>query len=138
MQFLHLFYEERVLRMAKSEEQLELEKLMPKVLFDKLAQKKIVELYPPQVKAIAEGITGDSIFVSVPTAAGKTLIAIMIIMDHFLKHKSERHNHKIIYLTHLKELAREKFQEFKTIGAMGLPLRKAVSDPDRDETRHFM
>ena len=67
------------------------------------------ELYPPQEDAVKAGVLdGKSVLVSVPTASGKTLIAMLAAISHLSKNKS-----KVIYLTPLRALASEKFEEFK-------------------------
>ena len=69
------------------------------------------ELYPPQKDAVKAGVLdGKSILVSVPTASGKTLIAMLAAISHLSKNKS-----KVIYLTPLRALAAEKFEEFKKL-----------------------
>ncbi len=119
-------------------QQSDLEKLLPKEIIDQLKKINITKLYPPQIKAIMEGLNEKNLFVSIPTAAGKTLIAIVLIMNHFLKYKNQRSTHKIIYLTPLKALAREKYQEFtQNWSDLGIKIKKAVSDPDKDESYVF-
>jgi helicase len=119
-------------------QQTDLEKVIPKEIFDQLKKIGITQLYPPQIKAIMEGLKEENLFVSIPTAAGKTLIAIVLIMNHFLNYKDKRSTHKMIYLTPLKALAREKYQEFtQNWGDLGIKIKKAVSDPDKDESYVF-
>ena len=67
------------------------------------------KLFPPQEDAVKAGVLdGSSVLVSVPTASGKTLIATLATLSHLSKNKS-----KVIYLTPLRALAAEKFEEFK-------------------------
>ena len=58
------------------------------------------KLYPPQNDAVEAGVLdGKSVMVSVPTASGKTLIAMLATLSHLSKNKS-----KVIYpvsYTHL-------------------------------------
>jgi len=69
------------------------------------------KLYPPQKDAVKVGVLdGKSVLVSVPTASGKTLIAMLAAISHLSKNKS-----KVIYLTPLRALASEKFEEFKKL-----------------------
>jgi helicase len=66
------------------------------------------ELYPPQAKAIETGfLDGKNLVLSIPTASGKTLVAELALMSEALKGK------KAIYLTPLRALASEKFEEMK-------------------------
>ena len=69
-----------------------------------LNQQGITTLYPPQEDSINAGLLdGKNILVSAPTASGKTLIAILAIINHLSKRKS-----RVIYLTPLRALASEK------------------------------
>jgi helicase len=67
-------------------------------------------LYPPQELALSKGVmNGNNILVTTPTSSGKTLIGLMGMINILSKRK------KIVYLTPLKALASEKFNEFKII-----------------------
>ncbi|MCZ6582552.1 MAG: DEAD/DEAH box helicase, partial [Thaumarchaeota archaeon] len=78
------------------------------------------DLYPPQQDSIDAGIlNGESILVSAPTASGKTLIAIIAILNYLSKN-----NGKVIYLSPLRALAAEKFSEFKKIES--IPFEKKI------------
>ena len=67
------------------------------------------ELYEPQEYSVDAGILNEkSILVSAPTASGKTLIAMLAMLAHIPKYRS-----KIVYLSPLRALAAEKFNEFK-------------------------
>ncbi|KAG2480721.1 MAG: putative DNA helicase [Nitrosopumilales archaeon] len=69
------------------------------------------ELYPPQEQSIKAGLLdGKNILVSAPTASGKTLIAILGMINYLSKNKG-----KIVYLSPLRALAAEKFEEFKKL-----------------------
>ena len=85
------------------------------------------DLYPPQNNAIKAGVLdGKSIMVSVPTASGKTLIAMLTALSHLSKNKS-----KVIYLTPLRALASEKFEEFKKLEKInGSKIKVAISTGD--------
>jgi len=85
------------------------------------------ELYPPQKDAVKAGVLdGKSILVSVPTASGKTLIAMLATLSHLSKNKS-----KVIYLTPLRALAAEKFEEFKKLEKInGSKLKVAIATGD--------
>ena len=69
----------------------------------------IKELYPPQKEAIKVVEKGDSVLMSVPTAAGKTLVAYVALM------RAVRSNKKGIYLVPLRALAWEKVNELRDI-----------------------
>ncbi|MFA7397401.1 MAG: DEAD/DEAH box helicase [Candidatus Bathyarchaeia archaeon] len=67
------------------------------------------ELFPPQEECIRNGVLdGQNILLASPTASGKTLIAELCAMKHVLEK-----NGKVIYLSPLRALASEKFEEFK-------------------------
>lgn len=69
----------------------------------------IIELFPPQEDTIRAGVLeGQNIVLASPTASGKTLIAELCALKHVL----ENHG-KVIYLSPLRALASEKFEDFK-------------------------
>jgi helicase len=69
----------------------------------------IAELYPPQEEAVQAGVLeGKNLVLASPTASGKTLIAEFCSLKHVLEKKG-----KVVYLTPLRALASEKFDEFK-------------------------
>lgn len=64
-------------------------------------------LYPPQELAISRGVLeGKNLLITTPTASGKTLVALMAAM------KTIEKGLKVVYLTPLRALAAEKFQDF--------------------------
>ena len=89
------------------------------------------ELYPPQKDAVKAGVLdGKNVLVSVPTASGKTLIAMLAALSHLSKNKS-----KVIYLTPLRALASEKFEEFKKLEKInGIKIKVAISTGDSNST----
>jgi helicase len=67
-------------------------------------------LYPPQEMALKHGILeGKSVLMTTPTASGKTLIAMMAI------YKALKKNRKAVYLTPLRALASEKYDDMKVL-----------------------
>ncbi|MDQ3848098.1 MAG: DEAD/DEAH box helicase, partial [Thermoproteota archaeon] len=67
-------------------------------------------LYPPQEMAVKHGILeGKNLLVTSPTASGKTLIAMMAI------YKALKRNRKAVYLTPLRALASEKYDDMKVL-----------------------
>ncbi|UCF44969.1 MAG: DEAD/DEAH box helicase [Candidatus Bathyarchaeota archaeon] len=83
----------------------------------------IVELYPPQEEAIQAGVLeGKNLVLATPTASGKTLIAELCGLKHILER-----NGKVIYLTPLRALANEKFDEFKKYTSIRKTNGKRVS-----------
>ena len=89
------------------------------------------ELYPPQKDAVKAGVLdGKNVLVSVPTASGKTLIAMLATLSHLSKNKS-----KVVYLTPLRALASEKFEEFKKLEKInGSKIKVAISTGDSNST----
>lgn len=69
----------------------------------------ITELYPPQKEAMPHALSGRNLVVSVPTAAGKSIIAYAAI------HKAYSDGKKSLYIVPLRALAREKYEEIKVI-----------------------
>ncbi|PIO01716.1 restriction endonuclease subunit R [Candidatus Micrarchaeota archaeon CG09_land_8_20_14_0_10_60_16] len=64
---------------------------------------------PMQAKALAEGfLDAERVVVSAPTASGKTLLALMAIVDNYEKTRT-----KAVYVVPLRALAAEKQEDFK-------------------------
>ncbi|UCH31601.1 MAG: DEAD/DEAH box helicase, partial [Candidatus Bathyarchaeota archaeon] len=69
----------------------------------------ISELYPPQEMAINAGaLQGKNLVLASPTASGKTLTAEFCALKQVIEHGG-----KVFYLTPLRALANEKYQEFR-------------------------
>ncbi|HSA31152.1 MAG TPA: DEAD/DEAH box helicase [Candidatus Omnitrophota bacterium] len=69
----------------------------------------IHELFPPQAQAIKHGaLEGKNLLMAVPTAAGKTFVAELCMLQSFFQEKG-----KSLYIAPLKALASEKFHDFK-------------------------
>lgn len=87
----------------------------------------IVDLYPPQVSAIEKGILdGKNLLMSVPTAAGKTLIAELCMIKSILQKGG-----RCLYIAPLKALASEKYNDFKKkYTALGIEIGLAIGDLD--------
>lgn len=88
-------------------------------------------LYPPQELALSKGVmNGNNILVTTPTSSGKTLIGLMGMINILSKGK------KVVYLTPLKALATEKFNEFKVINNLSCfknrKINIAISTGDYD------
>ena len=88
-------------------------------------------LYPPQEMALNHGVLeGKSVLMTTPTASGKTLIAMMAI------HNTLKRNKKAIYLTPLRALASEKYDEIKALENLnfGKKIKVMVATGDYDST----
>jgi len=83
----------------------------------------ITELYPPQEEAIHAGaLEGKNLVLASPTASGKTLIAELCALKHILEKDG-----KVLYLTPLRALASEKYEEFKKYTAIKKKSGRRVS-----------
>lgn len=97
-----------------------------------IAATGISSLYPPQEEAIKMGaLEGTNLVLASPTASGKTLIAELCAMRHVLEKGG-----KILYLTPLRALAAEKYEEFRKYSKLtkedGRRVRVAISTGDFD------
>ncbi len=97
-----------------------------------LALKGLRELYPPQADAISAGVLeGKNLVLASPTASGKTLVAILCAMRHLLERGG-----KVLYLSPLRALAWEKYEEFQEYSNLRTPrggkIRVGVSTGDLD------
>ena len=82
---------------------------VPEQVKEILINQGIAELFPPQEETIRAGVLdGKNIVLASPTASGKTLIAELCGLKHVLEK-----NGKVIYLSPLRALASEKFEEFR-------------------------
>ncbi|MFW6117375.1 MAG: DEAD/DEAH box helicase [Thermoproteota archaeon] len=93
----------------------------------------ITELYPPQQEAVESGVLeGRNLVLASPTASGKTMIAEFCALKHILESEG-----KVVYLTPLRALASEKYEEFKKYTSIQKPsgerVRIGISTGDYDE-----
>ena len=107
---------------------------IPESVQEIIVRSGIVELYPPQEEAIKAGALEDrNLVLASPTASGKTLVAEFCALKHILEK-----NGKTIYLTPLRALASEKFQEFKKYTSIrkanGKRIRIGISTGDYDSS----
>jgi helicase len=105
---------------------------IPASLAELLEGQGYVDLYPPQADAISAGVLdGRSLLLSTPTASGKTLVAILAAANLVLANRG-----KVVYLTPLRALANEKFEEFRSLEALrktdGEPVRVSIGTGDYD------
>ncbi len=101
---------------------------LSKSAIDFLKNQGYVELYPPQEESIDAGLLdGENVIVSAQTASGKTLIAIIAMINYLSKN-----NGKVIYLSPLRALAAEKFSEFKKLESIdfGRKIKTQISTGD--------
>ena len=111
-------------------EELDLE---PKVI-DFLKSEGYEELFEPQEQSVKAGLFDEkkNFLITIPTASGKTLIAMLAILSHLSKYKT-----KVVYLTPLRALTSEKFEEFKKLEKLNLgrKIKVALSTGDSKEKK---
>jgi len=108
-------------------------KLEPTAI-DFLKSEGYEELFEPQERSVKAGLFDEkkNFLITIPTASGKTLIAMLAILSHLSKHKT-----KVVYLTPLRALASEKFEEFKKLEklSIGRKIKVALSTGDLKEKK---
>jgi helicase len=98
----------------------------------------ITELYPPQQDAVRAGaLDGKNLVLASPTASGKTLVAELCALKHVLERDG-----KVLYLSPLRALASEKYEEFGKYTdirkANGRKISVGVSTGDYDSSDPWM
>ena len=111
---------------------------IPKIVQQKILDRGINELYPPQEDAINTGVLeGKNLVLASPTASGKTLIAELCALKHVLEHGG-----KVLYLTPLRALTWEKYEEFQAYTDIEKPdgkkIRVGVSSGDMDNSSPWL
>jgi helicase len=93
-----------------------------------LRKENITTLHPPQEESIKQGVLdGENLVLAIPTASGKTLIAELAILQKILNEGG-----KAVYLSPLRALASEKFDEFsKYKEEFDLRITLATGDVDK-------
>ena len=96
------------------------------------------ELYPPQEDAITAGaLARKNIVLASPTASGKTLVAELAILKSILEKGG-----KALYLTPLRALASEKYEDFTKYTSLekspGRKVRVAVTSGDYDSSDIYL
>ncbi len=105
---------------------------LPKAIETIILSHGIQTLYPPQIDAIHAGaLQGDNLVLASPTASGKTLIAELCAIKHILERGG-----KVLYLTPLRALTSEKYQDFRKYATVtksnGTPISIGISTGDYD------
>jgi helicase len=98
----------------------------------------LAELYPPQEEAVLAGaLDGKNLVLASPTASGKTLVAELCALKHVLDGDG-----KVLYLSPLRALASEKWDEFKKYKTLkkrnGRGVRVGISTGDYDSSDPWM
>ena len=93
-----------------------------------LEKQGIKELRPAQSKALDAGLLKNkNLIVCTPTSSGKTLVAELAFLNHFLNKKG-----KSVYTCPLKALATEKYKEFKN-KYPEIRVALSIGDPEKKE-----
>jgi helicase len=103
-----------------------------------LKERGLNVLYPPQEDAIKTGVlSGRNLVLASPTASGKTLIAELCALKHILERSG-----KVLYLTPLRALTWEKYEEFQSYTQLvkpdGRKIRVGVSTGDMDNSSPWL
>ena len=111
---------------------------VPEPVKEILQNMGITELFPPQEETIRAGVLdGMNIVLASPTASGKTLIAELCALKHVLEKGG-----KVIYLSPLRALASEKFEEFRKYSSIrkrdGRKFSVGISTGDFDTADNWL
>jgi helicase len=110
---------------------------IPETVKNLLSSKGFSVLYPPQRDAIEAGVLkGKNLVLASPTASGKTLIAELCAMKHVIESQG-----KVVYLTPLRALAWEKYEDFQTYSVLkkrnGRNIRVGISTGDIERSSYL-
>jgi helicase len=105
---------------------------------DVLLRRGFDELYPPQAEAMEAGaLEGKSLVLASPTASGKTLVAELCAVKHIVENGG-----RVIYLTPLRALAWEKYEEFQAYSDLkkrdGRKIRIGISTGELDSRSTYI
>jgi helicase len=111
---------------------------LPNQVIRKLLDSGINTLYPPQKDAFETGVlNGKNLVLASPTASGKTLVAKLCALKHILER-----NGKVLYLTPLRALTWEKYEEFQEYTDLvkpdGKKIRVGISTGDMDNSSPWL
>ena len=99
---------------------------LPREVVELYQKEGIRELYPPQAEAIERGILeGKNLLVSVPTAAGKTMLAELAML------KAALNGGRSLYIVPLRALASEKQAAFSRFEDLGVKVGLSSGDMER-------
>ncbi|MDW8003634.1 MAG: DEAD/DEAH box helicase [Thermofilaceae archaeon] len=103
---------------------------LPENVKTALLRRGINSLFPPQEMAVRSGLLdNENLVVAAPTASGKTLIAILAAANHLT-----RRGGKVLYLTPLRSLASEKYDElYDLFSEIGFKVALSVGDYDSSD-----
>ncbi|HPJ31062.1 MAG TPA: DEAD/DEAH box helicase, partial [Methanothrix sp.] len=99
---------------------------LPREVVELYQNEGIRELYPPQSEAVERGLLeGKSMLVSVPTAAGKTMLAELAML------KAALAGGRSLYIVPLRALASEKHAAFSRFEGLGVKVGLSSGDMER-------
>ncbi|MDF0591035.1 ATP-dependent DNA helicase [Candidatus Methanocrinis natronophilus] len=99
---------------------------LPGEVLELYKKEGIRELYPPQAEAVERGLLeGKSLLVSVPTAAGKTMLAELAML------KAALSGGRSLYIVPLRALASEKHEAFSRFSDLGVSVGLSSGDMER-------
>lgn len=101
---------------------------LPREVVELYQKEGIRELYPPQAEAIERGLLeGKNLLVSVPTAAGKTMLAELAML------KAALAGGRSLYIVPLRALASEKQAAFSRFADLGVKVGLSSGDMERKD-----
>ncbi len=95
-----------------------------------LQHQGITELYPPQAQALPFALKGEHLVLSIPTAAGKSLVAYLAIVQRLINEGG-----KAFYIVPLRALAREKYEELQAFESLGFKVGISTGDLNESDVR---
>jgi helicase len=95
-----------------------------------LRSQGITDFYPPQAEALPFALRGEHLVLSIPTAAGKSLVAYLAIVQRL-----KQEGGKAFYIVPLRALAREKYDDLKAFEPLGLRIGLSTGDLDESDVR---
>ncbi len=98
---------------------------LPKGVAEVLKEEGIVELHPPQAKAVPLALDGRNLMLAIPTASGKSLVAYLAALKHVLDLGG-----KVLYIVPLRALAAEKYDDLKRFEKLGVKVGVSSGDLD--------
>jgi helicase len=103
---------------------------LPEELIEQYKHCGIKDLYPPQAEAVEMGLLdGKNMLLSIPTAAGKTLLAELAMLKAAFAGK------RSLYIVPLRALASEKYEAFSRFKELGIKVGISTGDFDRKDER---
>ena len=89
----------------------------------------IQRFYPPQKESLQAIADGENLVAAVPTAAGKSLIAYIAVLNKVFRRG------KALYVVPLRALASEKFEELSMLKDLGVRVALSYGDYDEEDAR---